>query len=62
MSEIVRVVGKVRTNRVGSECEFEAEFERDEWEGMSEDEREEAMREAMWDSGQVDWDYRVADG
>ena len=56
--------GVVKTNKVGSECSFE--FEVDE-EGLPDGppERSKALNdaalEALWESGQVEWDYEQID-
>ena len=47
------VVGLVKTDRVGSECEFEICSE-EEWGSLSEDEQSKLAIEAMWDSGMVE--------
>lgn len=47
------VTGTVSTNKVGSECTFEI-CDREEWDKMTEDERHEALIEAMWRSGILD--------
>lgn len=44
------IVGIVRTNIHGSECEFEV-CTRDEWDAMTEDERDKALAEAAANSG-----------
>ena len=52
--------GYVRTNKVGSECEFEFEIDDEE---LPEDpqEREQEINEialdALWGSGKIDWSY-----
>ena len=55
--ETVTIVGWVRTNKVGSKCEFEVEYLRDEWDSLTDVEREQEMLDAMWDSGQMEWSY-----
>jgi hypothetical protein len=57
MSETITVRVYVRTNKIGSECDTELEFDRDEWEAMSEQEREDACRDAVWNM--AEWNYEV---
>ena len=58
-----KYVGRVRTNNIGSECEFE--FEVDD-EDLPEDPDERAgtlneiALEALWESGKVEWSYKEA--
>lgn len=51
-----RIKITIRTNKVGSLCEDILEFEDEEWEGMSEKEREEVCRSAAFDM--MEWNYR----
>lgn len=46
------MTGTVRTDKVGSDCEFEICL-KEEWDAMTEEERESAILEAMWGSGLV---------
>jgi hypothetical protein len=57
MSDIVKVKYSIQTNRVGSECAEVLEFEREDWEGMTEDEQESEMRNAAF--GEMEWYYEV---
>jgi hypothetical protein len=57
MSDIVKVMYSVQTNKVGSECSGTLEFEREDWEGMTPDQREAQMREAAFE--EVEWYYEV---
>jgi hypothetical protein len=57
MSDIVKVMYSVQTNRSGSECSDVLEFDREDWEGMTEDQREAQMREAAFE--EVNWHYEV---
>lgn len=50
------LIGTVRTNRVGSECEF-AICSVEEWEKLTDDEGEKLATEAMNESGQMEWYY-----
>ncbi|KRW83645.1 hypothetical protein [Marinobacter sp. P4B1] len=56
MSEQIRIKYYVRTDMVGSTCEDVLEMPRSEWEAMSEQDREEMMRELAFNS--MDWGYR----
>lgn len=55
--DTITIRGWVCTDRVGSKCEFEEEFDREDWVNMDIDARDEVMREAMWDSGMIEWGY-----
>lgn len=50
------VYGHVRTMMVGSKMEFPI-CTVEEWKEMDADEAEQAAREAMWESGNVEWGY-----
>jgi len=60
MGKMWRVVGRVGTNKVGSECDFEFEVDEEDL-PLDPEKRKEVIedmaREAMWDSGKVDWNY-----
>lgn len=45
----------VSTDKVGSECEGEETFDREEWDSMTLEEREEAMRDATFQC--VNWGW-----
>lgn len=47
------ITGTVRTNVVGSGCEFVI-CTREEWEAMTEEQQQKALVDAMWDSGILD--------
>jgi hypothetical protein len=56
--------GVVSTNRVGSECDFEFEIDDEdlpEDPGKRERMINEIALEALWGSGQIDWDYEEVD-
>jgi hypothetical protein len=55
MVETVKIRVYISTNRVGSECSDEIEFDREEWESMSEDEREDACRDAAFNWMEWGW-------
>jgi len=56
MSGTVKIKYYVRTDIVGSTCEDTEEFDRAEWEAMSEKEKEDAMRELAFNS--MEWGFR----
>lgn len=53
--------GKVSTNKIGSECEFEFEIDDDDLPEDNPGKRERMINaialEALWDSGIIDWGY-----
>lgn len=55
--DTVKIRVRVSTKNVGSECVDELEFNREEWEAMTEEEREAEAKEAMW--GMVEWSWEV---
>lgn len=59
MSEQVRVKVTVCTKKIGSECEDEIEFDREDWDSMSEQEREQACFESVWNM--AEWNWREID-
>jgi hypothetical protein len=50
------VMGYVNTNLVGSRCEFQI-CEVSEWEELTEEEAGDSAREAMYESGMLEWGY-----
>lgn len=50
------VIGYVRTNMVGSKCEFQI-CEVDEWIELTEEEASDSAREAMYESRMMEWGY-----
>jgi len=46
----------IQTNKVGSRCADIVEFEDEEWEDMSESEREETMKEIAFNY--LDWGFK----
>lgn len=44
-----------RTSKIGSDSSTELEFDREEWESMSEEEREDSAREAMFEL--IEWGF-----
>jgi hypothetical protein len=55
MSDTVLVRVWVATRKVGSECDTVIDFEKEDWEGMSDNEKDEACKETMWEM--CDWGY-----
>lgn len=55
----IKVKVSIRTDKVGSECVDTIEFDPDEWEGMSDDEREHACQEVAFNY--LDWGWEVLD-
>lgn len=55
MADTVKVTVFIRTNNVGSMCEDVIEFDRDEWESMTEEEREEVCRNTAFNMGEWGW-------
>jgi len=49
MSDKVRVKYSIMTNKVGSECEDVLEFDREDWDSMSETDHEEEMKQAAFE-------------
>jgi len=50
------VMGYVRTNKVGSDCEFEI-CSIEEWKELTEEEAEKLALDALWESGMIEWGY-----
>lgn len=61
---LMKFVGKVSTNKVGSECDFEFTVDEDDL-PTDPDKRaraiEEMAQEALWGSGSFDWSYAQVD-
>lgn len=49
------------TSRVGSKVETILDWDKEEWEAMSEEEREKAMLEDFWSYQLVNWGYEVVE-
>ncbi|WP_157895528.1 hypothetical protein [Rhizobium sp. LCM 4573] len=56
MSDTVRIKVWVRTDRVGSECSEVVEFDKKEWDSASDDEKESALRDTVWNMAEWGWD------
>lgn len=55
MSNNVKILVRVRTEKVGSECREMVEFDRTDWEAMSPEEREDELREVVWNMAEWNW-------
>lgn len=55
MSDTVKIRVWLRTDKVGSKCEEIVEFEGDDWESLSDHERDEECREIAFGMGE--WGY-----
>lgn len=55
----MKVKVSVSTNRLGSESTRIIEFDKEEWDEMSEKDREETCLEIMYEM--IGWDYEVVD-
>ena len=61
MSDKVRVKYSIMTNKVGSECEDVLEFDREDWDSMSETDHEEEMKQAAFEEMEWYWE-ELTDG
>lgn len=59
MSNPEMVVAYVRTNKVGSKCEFDL-CTREEWDDMDEKEQDQFLLDQLFESGQVE--YGIKEG
>lgn len=55
MGEQIKIKVWIRTNKVGSKCEDTIEFDKEDWESMSDDEKEEVCRDTAFNMG--DWGF-----
>lgn len=55
-SDIIKVRVTAHTNKVGSDCLDELEFERKEWNAMSDEQKEEACRDAAFQMMEWYWE------
>lgn len=55
MSEKVKIEISARTNKVGSQAKRVVEFDKEEWDEMDGDERQEVMLEELFNL--IDWDW-----
>lgn len=56
MSGTVRIKVSARTNKHGSDDWTCADILRSDWEGMTEEQREELARECLWELIEWDWE------
>ena len=57
MSDVVKVKVWVKTDIVNSTCEDVIELDREEWESMTEDQREDFCRDVVWNM--AEWGYEA---
>jgi hypothetical protein len=55
----MKIKAWVKTNMVGSKCEIEFDVDREDWEDMTEEERDDLVHDAIMNSGVIEWDYKV---
>lgn len=55
MSDIVKIKVSISTQKVGSECVYEIEVEREAWDAMSDEEKDEVCREAAFSMMEWYW-------
>lgn len=55
MSNTVTVEVFIQTNKIGSKCTDTIEFDREEWDAMSEEKRDEACRDVAFNMGEWGW-------
>lgn len=56
--ESIKIIIRVRTNKVESEVERTVSFDREEWEEMSEREQSQAMQDYLLDGNLIEWDWQ----
>ena len=56
MSETVKIRVYISTNKVGSMCDDIVEFPKDEWEVMSEEERENVLQDTAFNYMEWGWE------
>lgn len=57
MADQITVKVFIRTNKVGSECRDSFEVDREEWESMTDEDKDEMARDAAFNY--LDWGYEV---
>ena len=57
MGDTVKVQVWNSTNKVGSECKDTIEIDREEWEAMTDDEKDDACQDAAFNY--LDWGWKV---
>lgn len=57
MSDVITVTVYVRTDKIGSRCTREIEFDAEEWADMSESEKDEVCRETMFEM--IEWGFNA---
>ena len=56
MSDTVKVRVYISTNKVGSECSDIVEFEREDWEAMSDQDKEDALQDMAFSYMEWGWE------
>lgn len=59
MGDTVKVKVWVHTNKIGSECHDIVEFDREEWESMTDDEKDDICKDAAFNN--MDWGWKVTE-
>lgn len=55
MTDTAKVRVWISTNKVGSECSDVVEFDREEWEAMSDSDKEDALRDTAFNHMEWGW-------
>lgn len=55
MADIVKITVFIQTNKVGSRCKATIEFDREEWDSMTDEEKEDACRDVAFNMGEWGW-------
>lgn len=55
MSETIKIEVFIRTDKISSECTDEIEFDREEWESMTDAEKTEVCRDVAFNMGEWGW-------
>jgi len=56
MKDIVKIKVWISTNKVGSECSDVVEFDREEWESMSDKDKEDVLQDAAFNYMEWGWE------
>lgn len=57
MSDFIKVKVYISTQKVGSECADEFDIEKDYWESLSEDEKEDMCKEVAF--SMMEWNFEI---
>lgn len=55
--KVLKILVRVRTDKVGSDCKAEIEVDAEEWEDMNAQERDELCRNTVFEM--IEWGYEV---